>query len=44
MVWRNTHQGVNSQNLLSKSVRFFVTLGHKILRFLRLIEADIIKK
>jgi len=36
----------NSQNFLSKFIRFFVTLGLKILRLLRLkvfFEADIIK-
>jgi len=39
--------GGNSQNFLSIIVRFFVTLGLKILRFLRLkvvFEADIIKR
>jgi len=39
-------QGGDSQNFLRKFVRFFVTLGLKILRLLRLkvlFEADIIK-
>jgi hypothetical protein len=39
-------QGGYSQNFLSKFVRFFVTLGLKILRLFRLkvlFEADIIK-
>jgi len=38
--------GGNSQNFLQKFVRFFVTLGIKILRLIRLkvlFEADIIK-
>ncbi len=38
--------GGDSQNFLNKFVRFFVTLGLKILRLLRLkvlFEADIIK-
>ncbi len=38
--------GGNSQNFLSKFVRFFVTLGHKILRSQRLkvvFEANVIK-
>jgi hypothetical protein len=39
--------GGNSQNFLSKFVRFFVTLGLKIMRFSRfkvVFEADIIKR
>jgi len=39
-------QGGDSQNFLQKFVRFFVTLGLKILRLFRLrvlFEADIIK-
>jgi len=39
-------QGENSQNFLRKFVRFFFTLGLKILRLFRLkvlFEADIIK-
>jgi hypothetical protein len=38
--------GGTSQNFSGKFVRFFVTLGHKILRLFRLtvlFEADIIK-
>jgi len=41
-----TNLGGDSQNFLRKFVRFFLTLGLKILRFLSLkivIEADIIK-
>jgi len=40
-------QGGNSQNFFSKFVRFFVTLGLKILRLSRLkvvFETDIIKR
>jgi len=40
------YQGQNLQNFLGKFVRFFVTLGLKILRLLRLkvlFEANIIK-
>jgi hypothetical protein len=40
-------EGRNSQNFLGKFVRFFVTLGLKILIFFRLkvlFEADFIKK
>jgi len=33
--WTLRYQGGNSQNFLSKFVRFFVTLGLKILRLLR---------
>jgi len=38
--------GGDSQNLIQKSVRFFVTLGLKILKLFRLkvlFEADVIK-
>jgi len=38
------HQGGNSQNFLGKFVRFFVTVGLKILRFFKLkvyFETDI---
>jgi hypothetical protein len=40
------NEGGNSQNFLGKFVRFFVTLGTKILRLFRLkvlFEEDIIK-
>jgi hypothetical protein len=42
-----SHKGQNSQNFVSKFVRFFETLGLKILRLLRLkvvFKADIIKR
>jgi len=44
--WRFANPGGNSQNVLQKFVRFFVTLDIKILRLLTLkvvFNADIIK-